>query len=100
MARRYGEYGLFRKKYVTRQEYDDGVTVVNGKPVDLIGKVKLRTRKLSKYNFLIAPSTSPINNNCADQPIADIMNDMLKGTATIDGLKNLIFRLPKNGQDF
>ena len=36
---------------MTRAEYDDGATVIDGKVVDLNGKAKLRIRYITPYNF-------------------------------------------------
>jgi len=93
------EYGEYRDKLrirrVTREEYDDGATLINGKIIDICGKVKLRARYIGKYNFLIAGGGSPINNNKADQKIKDILDKMLIKRATIGELSEFIFSLPK-----
>lgn len=93
----YGEYySLFFRKinYVTRAEYDDGSVMIRNKPTDIRKKVKLRSRQLRPYNFLIASSHSPINNKMADSNIKIILDSMLEGSASIEDLKKFIFSLP------
>lgn len=94
-----GEYGTFRKRYVTREEYDDGAIILNGKPFDISKKVKLRVRSLTPYNFLIAPHASPINNKAADAVIENFLTGILKNETSIPDLIKLIFQLPKNEMD-
>lgn len=95
----YGEYGKLFIKRISREDFDDGATIVNGKVKDLIGKVRARSRYIGKYNFLIAASASPINQSYAEQPIGKILNRMLKGEASINELSEFIFQLPKNRMD-
>ena len=48
------EYGFYKDKIaISREEYDDGSAVINGKVTDTKGS-KLRVRYLSSYNFIIA----------------------------------------------
>ncbi|MCS5596722.1 MAG: hypothetical protein NZ828_05660 [Alphaproteobacteria bacterium] len=91
----YGEYGLLKKKYVTREEYDDGAVIIKGKPIDITQKVKLRSRVLKKYNFLVAANGSPINNSQADQIIQSKLDDILEGKIGFDDLKEYVFSLPQ-----
>ena len=93
----YGEYGFLKKKYVTREEYDDGAVIINGKPTDISQKVKLKSRVLKKHNFLIASGGSPINNSQADKIIQGKLDSILEGKTDIDDLKTFIFSLPKKG---
>ena len=45
------EYGLVDDKLrVSRAEYDDGAAIIDGKPVDIMGRVVLRVRYVSPYN--------------------------------------------------
>lgn len=73
------EYGAFGKTNVTREEYDDGAALINGKVVDILGKTKLRVRYLSKYNFIIAAKQSPYNSKRFDRESKAIFNDILLG---------------------
>lgn len=93
------EYGLVGSKFVTLEEYDDGAAIIGGKVKDVSGKTKLRAGMVGRYNFLIASHASPINNKNAEDPIEDILDRMLAGTATTDDLVKYIERLPKNRMD-
>ncbi len=55
------EYALLGKKPISREHYDDGATIINGKVVESFG-AKLRVRYLSDYNFIIAAKKSPYNS--------------------------------------
>lgn len=57
------EFGIYKGNYITRQEYDDGSALIKGNPVRTEGAV-LRSRNLTKYNFIIAAKFSPYN--CQD----------------------------------
>ena len=54
------EFGIFKKRYITLQEYDDNSAIIRGKPVK-IKNANLRVRHLVKYNFIIAAKFSPYN---------------------------------------
>ncbi len=95
----YGEYGRLWKRHVTREEYDDGATTVNGRVKDLAGKVKLRIRMLSWYNFILAPHFSPINSRDAEDMIENLLDSILKGQTTVHDLADLTLRLPRHGRD-
>lgn len=90
------EYGLLDDKVpVTRAEYDDGAAIVNGKPVDILGRVALRVRYITPYNFLIAPFESPINNVAFDYELRGFLNDLLQGRDVFEKMCQSIIRLPK-----
>ncbi len=72
------EYGVFENKLVTRQEYDDGSAIINNKP-KRIDSVKLRTRNLTKYNFIIAAKYSPYNCREFEMTSVKMLTDLLKG---------------------
>ncbi|MNR42790.1 hypothetical protein D3C85_1613470 [compost metagenome] len=91
----YEEFGVFDGHYITRAEYDDGAAVIDGEPVSTLGKAELRKRFLTPYNFVIAPSDSPINNMKFDTVLQKTLDSMLKGEATINDLYREISRLPK-----
>jgi hypothetical protein len=80
---------------VTRAEYDDGAAIVNGKPVDILGRVALRVRYITPYNFLIAPFESPINNVAFDYELRGFLNDLLQGRDVFEKMCQSIIRLPK-----
>lgn len=90
------EYGLVDGKLpVTRPEYDDGAAIIEGKPVDIKGRVKLRDRHITPYNFLIAPVMSPINNNKFDNELRDFLNKLIQGQDVFEQMCDKILRLPK-----
>lgn len=90
------EYGLFEDgHFVSRAEYDDGAAIINGDLVDIRGKVELRARFISPYNFLIAGNASPINNNDFDFRCEELLDGILAGSATFEQLAEEIRRLPR-----
>lgn len=90
------EFGLVDDgSCVTRAEYDDGATVADGKPIDLSGRVQLRARYLTPYNFILAPNGSPINNPQAEQELAGYLNALLRGEDVFDDMAQAIRRLPR-----
>ena len=90
------EYGLVDGKLpVTREEYDDGAAIIEGRPVDIVGRCALRLRHTSPYNFIIAPFMSPINNNKFDYELEEFLNRLLQGDDVFDPMCEAINRLPK-----
>lgn len=90
------EYGLVDDKLpVTRAEYDDGAAIINGHPVEISGRVKLRLRHTSPYNFLIAPFMSPINTNSFDYELQGYLNRLLQGDDVFEPMCKAIEGLPK-----
>jgi hypothetical protein len=90
------EYGLVDDKLpVKREEYDDGAAIINGKPVDIGGRVALRARYLSPYNFLVAPNESPINNNDFDYRLETYLNKLLGGEDVFGEMVSAIRQLPR-----
>lgn len=76
------EYGVIEnwigwKTPITREEYDDGARVVNGKVKDAMD-AKLRTRYLSDYNFIIAAKGSPYNSLKFNKYSESYFNRILK----------------------
>lgn len=90
------EYGLVDGKLpVTREEYDDGAAIIDGKPVNIIGRCALRLRHTSPYNFIIAPFMSPINNNKFDYELEEFLNRLLQGDNVFEPMCEAINHLPK-----
>ena len=58
----YEEYGLFEDIPITRECFDDGAAVIDGKVTDTFG-AELRGRYLSKYNFIISSKFSLLSEN-------------------------------------
>lgn len=92
----YEEYGLVDGSLpINRAEYDDGATIIEGKPVDVLGRVELRVRYVTPYNFIISPQSSPINNQNFDSILEDYLNRMLQGEDVFDAMSKEILQLPK-----
>lgn len=89
------EYGLVDDRLpVTRAEYDDAAAIIDGHPVDIKGRVVLRVRYITPYNFLIAPFASPINNKTFDYELEGFLNSLLQGQDVFDDLRAAIMQLP------
>ncbi|MFB0847084.1 serine/threonine protein kinase, partial [Paenibacillus oleatilyticus] len=58
---RYEEAAWFIDRYITRQEYDDGVADIDGKSVELEQRAELRTRELEQDFIFIATFANSIN---------------------------------------
>lgn len=89
------EMGYYNETYITLDELDDGVAEINGVSVKLDSQASNRTRFLSPYNMIIAPQSSPINNNQFDETLRDTMNKILLGESTVDDLAKELAKLPK-----
>lgn len=87
----YEEYGLVDGRLpVSRAEYDDGAAVIDGRPVEILGRVVLRIRHTAPYNFLIAPNGSPINNASFDDELVALLNPMLRGDEVFESMCDAI----------
>ena len=79
------EYGLRKNRIgwsalITREEYDDGATVIGGNVLDASDS-ELRIRYLSKYNFIIAAKGSPFNSREFDKESKDYFDQILSNEA-------------------
>jgi len=92
------EFGVYKKRYITEQEYDDNSTIIRGKPVKL-KDAKLRVRHLIKYNFIIAAKFSPFN--CREFCIKsqEYFGKLLKNELEFDEFVTWMKTLPKNHND-
>lgn len=79
---------------ITRAEYDDGAALIEGNPVNIIGRAELRSRYTTAYNFLLAPNQSPINNHGFDRQSKRLLNAMLRGEDVFGELCESIEQLP------
>jgi hypothetical protein len=95
----YEEVGVYKGRFIRREEYDDGAAVINGKLVKTLGKAKLQVRHLSPYNFFIVPIASPINDNRYDQVFEDAFKAVLQKRMSIEELADLVRRLPRNPRE-
>ena len=92
----YEEVGVYKRYFITREEYDDGAAVINGKVVRTLGKAKLQVRYLSPYNFFIVPVASPINDNQYDRMFEEAFKAILVGRMSVEELAELVRKLPRN----
>ena len=92
------EFGLFRGRPVSRAEYDDGSTIIDGEVVDMNREAQLRVRYVTPYNLLIAPLDSPINNNRFDRQRDEMLNAVLKDEASLETLVGAVLQLPKRSR--
>lgn len=90
------EYGLVDGTLpVTRAEYDDGAAFIDDRPVSIRGRVVLRERHITPYNFLIAPFASPINTVAFDDVLHDFLNRLLRGEEVFAEMCAATMKLPK-----
>jgi hypothetical protein len=89
------ECGLYRGRYVKREEYDDDAAVIDGELVDFDGEASFRVRYLTPFNFIIAAHNSPVNSIEFDRSGSKLLTAMLQGHATIEDLIATIEALPK-----
>ncbi|MFA4850984.1 MAG: hypothetical protein WC868_07885 [Bacteroidales bacterium] len=93
------EFGIYKNKLISRQEYDDGSALIRGKPVKVEG-AKLRTRNLTKYNFIIAAKFSPYNCDEFNRNSEDYFIQLLKGEINFDSFVTWMKKFPKNINDY
>jgi len=89
------EFGIFDGKLISRAEYDDNAAVIDGSPVSLEGKAKIRVRFITPYNFIIAPHDSPINNFKFDRRRDELLTKMLKDESSLDNFVDELMKLPR-----
>ncbi len=94
----YDEYAIFGEHLITREEFDDGATVIDGKPVDTNDQAELRVRYTTPYNFVIAAHSSPINNTAYDRRRRTIFKEIILGKTTVDVLINEVLNLPRRSR--
>lgn len=80
---------------VSRAEYDDGAAIIKGAPVDISGRVELRARYLTPYNFIIAPHCTPLNTVGFDDELQTHLNALAEGGGSFEDMCDAIGRLPK-----
>ncbi len=91
----YEEFAEFEGKYITRAEFDDGYADIDGVIVDISEYAKLRKRYHSKYNFIIAPQGSPINNRKYDTIFKNLLDGILLGKYSVKNLISMVEKLPQ-----
>jgi hypothetical protein len=93
------EFGVYKHRFISRREYDDGSALIRGKPVR-VEDAELRTRNLTRYNFIIAAKFSPYN--CDDfYTNSDVyFIQLLKNEIDFDVFINWMRKFPKNRNDY
>lgn len=95
------EFAVFKPSWylperkITRQEYDDGSAMVNGKPMRLHGRAELRLRYLTSYNFILAAKFSPFNCPEFDRTSGEYFKGMLNGTISVKQFDEYMMAFPK-----
>ena len=95
------EFAVFKPSWylperkITRQEYDDGSAMVNGKPMRLHGRAELRLRYLTSYNFILAAKFSPFNCREFDRTSGEYFKGMLNGTISVKQFDEYMMVFPK-----
>lgn len=92
------EYAIFDGTPISRESYDDGAAVIEGKVIDIMG-AELRVRYLTDYNFVIASKFSPINSMEFQRNSKQFFDGILGGTHQLDNLLNYITQLPRHRKD-
>lgn len=92
------EFGLHNKRIISRKEYDEGSTLIRGNPTSTSG-AKLRSRVLTKYNFIIAAKHSPYNSNAFDFYSEEYFNRLLNNQIEFDEFLVWMQSLNRNPRD-
>lgn len=95
------EYAIFRGRLISREEYDDGAAVIDGKVVDLEkeGGASLRIRHLTPYNFIICAQFNPINKSKYDSIMKQILEGILEGENTVEDIAAFVEGLSRHKKD-
>ena len=93
------EYAVYNGQNITRQEYDDGAAVIDGKVIDVEGQAELRRRYLTPYNFLICAVLNPVNESKYDRSMGRILNGILKNTHTVNEIIEFVDGLGRHRRD-
>jgi hypothetical protein len=88
------EYGLVDGTHlVTREEADDGSAMIQGKLQSLRGRLEVRVRYVTKYNFVIAAGGAPLLVSSYDRKLEAHLNAMLKGEDRLSEIAKESMRL-------
>lgn len=98
----YEVYGLYRNRYISSTEVENGHYVADGKVHPITGKAEIRTRYLSKYSFFIAPKASPLNihNHEAQKAIEKFCTDNVNGKVSMDSFIEFYNRIERIDQRY
>ena len=88
------EYGLVDGMHlVTHEEADDGSAMIQDKLQSLLGRLEIRARYVTKYNFVIAARGAPLLVSSYDRKLEAHLNAMLKGEDRLSDIANESMRL-------
>lgn len=93
------EYGLYKNRKISRQEYDDGSAIIKGKPQP-IEDAELRIRFLTDYNIIISSKFSPYNCNEFNRDSGSYFGRLLNNEIEFDEFVEWLKTFPKNRSDY
>jgi hypothetical protein len=92
------EYALWNGKAISRDEFDDGSAIVEGKPI-LIKGATPRRRYLTPYNFVLCSNFHVLNHPKFDRETSGLLDLILQKEATVAELTQCVERL-RNTDEF
>ena len=88
------EYAIWKGSAISRADYDDGATLVDGRPRPVLA-AELRTRFLTPYNFIVCGNRHVINEAEHDRVMEVLLTRIIRGEGALDELARLVDGLPK-----
>lgn len=88
------EYALWRDRPISRADYDDGATLLDGKPRRVLG-AELRERYLTPFNFIVCGNRHVINENRNDLGMKERLDGILQGKLDLHDLWRFVDQLEK-----
>jgi hypothetical protein len=89
------EFAIFQGRYIKLSDWEDGATELDGEVVPLDETAVRRCRYVSRYNLIIAPLASPINNNLFDSKRDELLDGILRGDRSLEEFVQEFRLLPK-----
>jgi hypothetical protein len=86
------EYSVWNGRALTREEYDDQATIVDGRPVRING-AELRLRYLTPFNLLLCGNRHVINEPVHDGAVTRLMDGLLSDKHTLRELVKYVMGL-------
>ena len=91
------EYGVWGDKLITREEFDDGATIVDGKVV-LFKDAILRARYITPFNFILCGSNHLLNTGFFDWDFTKLLDEVLLNEKSVESVVDFVGSLPKGTQ--
>jgi hypothetical protein len=85
----YEEYAVWNDRAISREDFDDGATLVNGKPQRVV-HAEVRQRFLTPYNFIVCGNRHVINDKRHDRTIQALLDGILRGDRTLSDLVSFV----------